>query len=226
MEEHEFLGTTLGGDVDGFPPMAVSPTAALGFVFLGQILGVINEHVGTFGEFADVAVKNGMAGLVVGGVNENSVVGFEAEAETSLGMIEPHGLHNAIVKFNPLFFHVVKIAMCRHLAHIDWEVGVGHLLLNGALQATSAAGGVEEKIVVGVLIKRLKEWNALDVIPVKVGEKDVGIDGGGTALGHEAFAEITESGSAIKDVNVVVDPDLHAGRVAAVLHVLQLRSWS
>ena len=49
-------------DVDGFPPVAVSPTEMLGVVFVGEILGIVDEDVGALGEFADAAVKEGMPG--------------------------------------------------------------------------------------------------------------------------------------------------------------------
>lgn len=226
MKENQLLRTALRDDVDGFAPMAVSPSAPLGFVFIWQILRVINEHVGAFGQFAHVAVKDGMTRLVVGGIHEDSIVGFETETKTSLGMIKPHRFHDAIVKLNALFFHVVKIAMRCHFAHIHREIWIGHLFLNGTLQAASATGRVEEEIVIRVLIQRLKKWDALNVIPVEMREKHVGIDGIGVALCHEALAQISETGSAIKHVDVVIDANLHAGGVSTVLHVLQLRRWS
>src|SRR5207302_1494258 len=83
--------------------------------------------------------------------------------------------------------------------NVHREIRIGHLLFNGALQAAAARRGVEEEIVIRIGIKRSEEWNALDVIPVKVGEEDVRVDGPILVLLQELLAQIAEAGATVKD---------------------------
>src|SRR5437762_14036835 len=117
-----------------------------------------------------------MTGFFIGGINNDFVVRLDAEAQTALRMIQPHGLHDALVKGDAIFLDIVKVAMCGHLAHIDREIGIGHLLLNRALQSASAAGGVKEEIVVWVAVQRAEKRDALYVIPMEVGEENVRVN--------------------------------------------------
>ena len=61
---------------------------------------------------------------------------------------------------------------------------------------------------------------------MEVGKKDVSINRIGTTLGHQALAQVAESGAAIEDINMIIDPDFNAGGIAAIPHILQLWSWS
>ena len=79
-------------------------------------------------------------------------------------------------------------------------------------------------MAVGAVVKRAEEGNSLDVIPVKVGDEDVGGKGTVAEFALEFASEDTESGAAIKDVDLIVDPHFHAGGVASVAEILGL--WS
>jgi hypothetical protein len=82
---------------------------------------------------------------------------------------------------------------------------------------------VKEEIVVRVFIQGLKKGDALNVIPMEMGEKYMGVDGIGAVLEHEALAQIAEAGAAIEDIDASVDSHLDAGGISTVPHVLQLR---
>src|SRR5437016_12052438 len=97
-----------------------------------------------------------------------------------------------------------------HLIHIDREIGVGHLFFNGALQAARAIRGVEKKMAFAVGVKGREKWNALDVVPVEMREKDVRGNGSSVGFLHELLAEIAKAGSAIKHVDVVIQANLDA----------------
>src|SRR5205085_7602174 len=123
-----------------------------------------------------VLVEYGMAGLIVGGINENALVSLNAESQASLRMVQPHGLDDAIVKCDAVFFNVIEVAMRGHLCHVDREVRIGHLLFDRALQSAAAAGRVEEEVIVRICIKRKKERDALDVVPMEMREEDVRVN--------------------------------------------------
>jgi len=60
--ENQFLGTTFHDYVDGLAPVAVSPAPAAGGVFVGKILGVVDQNVCAFSQLADVLVEERVAG--------------------------------------------------------------------------------------------------------------------------------------------------------------------
>jgi hypothetical protein len=168
-------------------------------------------------------VEKRLAGLIVGGVNQNAFAGLHTEAEAALGMVQRHGAQGAVLHGHLAFSDVVEVAVRRHLPHVHGEIRLVHLLFQHTLQAAGAAGGVKEKPVLGVIVKRGEEGDALDVVPVKVGDEDVGRDAG-TGVVAQPFAQIAQAGAAVEDVEAVGDPHLDAGGVTSVTHVFRLRS--
>src|SRR5689334_6290767 len=98
VEENEFLGAAFHDDIYGFAPMAVSPAALLGLVLVRQILRVVDEQVGPFGQLTNVLIKERMSGLVIRSVDQHALFGFDAETQAALRVVEPAGLDNAIVE--------------------------------------------------------------------------------------------------------------------------------
>src|SRR5437868_12644382 len=111
-----------------------------------------------------------------------------------------------------------------HLAHIDREVRIRHLLLDRPLQSSRAARRVKEEVILRRIIERSEERYTLEVVPVEVRDEDVRVKGFSGELLAELLAEVAESGSAIQYVDVTVDPHFDAGSVAAVAHVIELGS--
>ena len=219
VEEDQFLGAAFHHNIDRFTPVAVAPAAFPGGVLLRQILRVIDEDVRAFRELAHVLVEDGVSRLIVSGIDNHFIFGLNAEAEASLGMIEPHGLDNAIVECDAVFFDVIKMPVRRHLTHVHRKVRIGHLFFDGPLQSAATAGGMEEKIVVRVGIKRKEEWNALNVVPMKVRQKNVSVDGSILMLGVKLLAQITKAGAAIENIDLAVDAHFNAGGITPVAQI-------
>src|SRR5256885_2132827 len=148
-------------------PLPSSPPA-LSTCAANEVLTIVDQNVSAFGQLADIFVEDGMAGLVIGGVDDHFVLGLETEAEASLGMVEPRGVHHAIIERELALFDIVEIPVRLHGAHVDREIGIHHLLFQRALQSATAAGGVEEKIIVRVVVERPEEWNTLNVVPMEM----------------------------------------------------------
>src|SRR5581483_7062858 len=81
---------------------------------------------------------------------------------------------------------------------------------------------MERKAIFGIVVKRAKEWNALNVIPVKVRDKDVRADGSSQELAGQCFPQAAKAGAAVENVQTAIDPHFHARGVAAVAHVFAL----
>ena len=139
-------------------------------------------------------------------------------------MIEPCGLNSHPVHIEAAVFNVAKLTSGAHLVHIHGKVGRFHLLGHDLLEVGLAAGGMKKELSVGAVVKGTEEGDALNVIPVKVGDEDVGGKGAVAELALEFASEDTETGAAIKDVNLIVDAHFHAGGIASVAEILGL--WS
>ena len=125
--------------------MAVSPAAAAGSVLFGKILGVVDEDVGAFGQLAHGLVESGVAGFVIGGVDQHSFFSLQTKSHAALGMVQPRGFNAITVGHGQAsIVDVVEIELRPHLVKIDGKIRRSHLLGHDLLQAASAAGRVKD----------------------------------------------------------------------------------
>src|ERR1044071_135692 len=115
-------------------------------------------------------------------------------------MVQPHGLNLTVIKRNSALFHGVATAMSGHIIHIDREVWIRHLLLDGALQPARPVRRVKKEAASLIRIERSKERNSLNVVPMKMGKKDVRTNGVPVGLLLDTLSQIPEPGAAIKNV--------------------------
>ena len=219
VEENEFFGAAFHYHVDGFAPVAVSPTLFARSVFFRKILGVVDEQVGAFSQLADAFIKDRISRFVIRGVNNGLAFGFHAEAQAALRMVEPHGLHGAAFQRGAAFVDITELAVRGHVTHVYGEIWVGHLLFQRLLQTARAAGRVKDERALAVVIQRRKKRDALDVVPVKVRKKNVRVDGVAIPFLGEMLAQVAESGAAIKNVDVPIYADFNTGGISAVTQV-------
>src|SRR6476646_5360795 len=114
VKENKFFGAAFQYHVDGFAPVAMSPTLFARGIFFREILRVVNEQVSAFSQLADALIKHGIAGLIVSGVNNGLALGFHAKAQTALRMVEPHGLHSAAFKLCAAFVDSAELPVRGH----------------------------------------------------------------------------------------------------------------
>jgi len=220
VEEDEIARFRFARDFHAFEPARVAPAFAFGGELLGGILGVVNEDVGAVGELAEIVVEFGDAGLVVGGVNDRADGRLNAEAEAALGMIEPGGADSRAVDFKLVAAgDFAEVARGGHGADVHGKVGAGELSLEDLAEAIGAKGlGLKTIEVEAVLRfkKRVEEGNALDVVPVVVGDEDVGLDAAAAEFFAPVVAEHAQAGAAIEnEFGVVGGGQFEARRVAA-----------
>lgn len=118
----------------------------------------------------------------------------------------------------------MKFIMGLHLGHSHRKVGRGHLLFEHALQAASSAGAMKDEPVFRFLVQGAEKRKALDVVPVKMRDENMSVDGAGTEFMAQAHAEGAETSSAIENVKIVAEADFDAGGVASIPHVFGVRS--
>ena len=225
MVENQFFGAAFHDDVDGLAPMAVSPAATAGDVFFGKVLRVVDEYVGTVGQFAHGFVKVCIAGLIVRGVNQNAIFGLQTEPHASLRVIQVRRFDlNAVSHVEAAIFDVVKAPGRLHMVEIHGEVRRSHLLGHDLLQAPRPAGGVEDELAVGIVIQRTEKRHALDVVPMKVRYEDMRSEGAVDEFALQRVSQHAEAGAAVEDEDAISQTHLDAGGISPVAQVLGL--WS
>ena len=140
VEENKFFGAAFHDYVDGFAPVAVSPALFAGSIFFRKILRVVDEQISAFSQLAYAFIEHRIAWLIVRGVDDDFALRFHAETQTTLWMVEPHGLHGAIFKLGAAFIDIAELAVRGHITHVDGKIWVGHLLFQRLLQPARAAG--------------------------------------------------------------------------------------
>ena len=98
-----------------------------------------------------------------------------------------------------------------------WKHDRRHLVTHDARDVRLERLGAPDREVVSALKDGAGEGNALDVVPMGVGEKDVTRDGGAIGARDERAAELTDAGAGIEDDEPSFrGPQLHTGRIAPV----------
>src|SRR5437667_3836900 len=97
-------------------------------------------------------------------------------------------------------------------------------MLHHTLYTVRAFGGVKEKTIFRPVIKRAKEWNALDVIPVKMRNEDVSGNRAAVEFVTELLAQGTKSRTAVENKNLLAGAHIHARGIPSVAKIYRLGS--
>src|SRR5580704_963621 len=111
-----------------------------------------------------------------------------------------------------------------HFGEAHGKVRCSHLLFQHPLQAASSARRMKMKTVLGVVIERTKKRNPLNVVPMKVGEENVGRNRTAVELMAQRLSQHPKSGAATEDVEIVPEAHFYARGVASVTHIFRLGS--
>src|ERR1039458_4723718 len=138
-------------------------------------------------------------------------------------MVEPCGLHlDAVFDGDASGLDIVEVAMRRHLIESYGEVRCGHLIGQHLFEAACSGGALEEKAVLRIRIERTEERHALNMVPMKVRDEDVGGKRPVAEFALQLLAEHAESGTAVEDIDAVAETHFHTGGIASIAHVLGL----
>ncbi len=138
-------------------------------------------------------------------------------------MIQPRRLQlHAIFQSDASSFNVIEIAMRRHLIESHGKVRRGHLIGQHLLEMARSRGALKEKTILRVRIQRAEERHALNVIPMKVRNENVGGKWLLAEFALQLLSEHAESGTAIENINAVAEAHFDAGGISSIAHVLGL----
>ncbi len=83
---------------------------------------------------------------------------------------------------------------------------------------------MEDEAVAGTVVKRTEKRYSLNMVPVKMRDENVGVDGMTFELALQLVSQRSESSPAIEYKNVFANANFHAGRISPVTLILRLRS--
>jgi hypothetical protein len=76
------------------------------------------------------------------------------------------------------------------------------------------------KIALAVTVERRKKWNPLNVVPMKVGKKNMCAHRVPVGFLDQLLAQIAKAGAAVEDVDVAVEAYFYTGSIASVAQIL------
>src|SRR5436190_8178292 len=165
--------------------------ADLGRVLFGSVLRVVNEKVGAIDEFgvSQILPSNPpVAGcqyarvrFVVTGIHHRYAVSLQPITERERGMIEIVGGDFNIVDIEGALDEIVIANLRSALIERDGEIGILHLPGQDLSQGLAEALGAIYVPFVAGHKKRIKEREALDMIPMRVADQDVAAQALGAA---------------------------------------------
>ena len=110
----------------------------------------------------------------------------------------------------------LNLDVAGELGEGDGKVGAFHLAGEGGFEAGAGAFAAEDAEAAAGFVEGGKEGQALDVIPVGVGDEEGEGEGLGLEFCEEGAAEFAEAGAGVEDDDVFAAADFNAGGVAAV----------
>jgi hypothetical protein len=161
---------------------------------------------------------------VVAGEEHRLAIAVDAIAEIDHGMIEHQRRHRGAsptLTGSPMFS--VTYSMRPHLGFAHREIAVLQLHFHDLVDAApgnDVEAAVDTHRVAGN-VERREEWQALDVVPVRVGDEDVGLH---RQLLQQLLRQRKYAGAGIEnDQGIVIAADFDAGGVATVAHGVRAR---
>jgi hypothetical protein len=157
--------------------------ADLGWIFFGSVLRVVDEEIRAIDEFGvsqilpgDIPLagcQHARVGFVVTGIHHRYPVGLQPITERERWMIQIVGGDFDIVDIEGALNEVVIANPSSALIEWDREIGVLHLPGQGFTQGLAETlRSVYVPFVTGHK-KRSEEWDALDVIPMRMADHEV-----------------------------------------------------
>jgi len=223
VEEDELLHVGAASEFGRLQPCAVAPADVVG-VGLGRVLRVVDEDVCVAGCVEQGCVGCGVAVFVVGCVDGDGTVAADAVAGCASGVVEGEGRDGEIAEADAFGSDLYEGSGGVQEVELDGEVGADHLAVEDVAEMVRAMRGVKREGVARGEQGREAE-QALDVIPMEVGEEDV-YGARDAGLCGEFAAELVDAGAAVEEDGVAVGNfDLDAGGVAAVAEVRCHGCW-
>src|SRR5262245_9226952 len=157
--------------------------ADLGRILFGSVLRVVDEKIGAIEEFGVPQVLPGeipvtgrqhtRVGFMVATIHDRHPVGLQPITKRKRWMIQIVGGDLDIVDIEGTLNEVVIANLGPALIEREREIGIPHLPRQSFAQGLAEALRAVDVPFVAAHKKRGEEWDALDVIPMRVADQNV-----------------------------------------------------
>ena len=223
VKEDEFFDASLEREGDGVVHTAMTP-AGVPDVFLAVVLGIEDEDVGVADEVNHVAVVAAFARFGVGKENDDALRRGQPVADGEAGMIRAMGADERGADGEIEIAQFLDLDVAGKFRKRHGEIGAFHLAGEGGDESLVRAFAAEDAEVAAGFVDGREERQALDVIPVRVGNEEGEIERLGLEFFQERDAELAQAGAGIEDDDVLAGADFDAGSIAAVVNGAASRS--
>src|SRR5262245_37366978 len=133
---------------------------------------------------------------------------------------ENSGVRNSECSFD----QIDVCARARQIRHVHGKVGIRHHARECVHNEVRLAPSCKiKREVILRTVERAKEWNALNVVEMKMAKENMRADGVVAEFFEELVSQEADAGASGENQNLVrVRPDLDTGGIASVIHVFSL----
>src|SRR5262249_6720806 len=110
----------------------------------------------------------------------------------------------------------VNIHLCGELTHRDWKEGRSHRLGHNLAEGRPGAVKTEDANCIFGIVRRLEEGEALNVVPVCMGDQQREFDRPGLKFFLQCHTKRPDAGARIEHDNFALCTQLDAGGIATV----------
>jgi hypothetical protein len=215
VEKDEFLHAGLERHGDGIVHATVSPANVL-FEFGAVVLRVEDEDIGVAHEVNHRLVVKPRFG--VGKEGDDAIGRKEPVTDADAGVVGAVGAHENGTDGEVEVLEFFDVNVAGQFVEGDGKVGAFHLAGERGDEALAGAFAAENPQAAARIVDRPEERQALDVVPVRVGEEQREIERMTFEFLEQGLAQFSQAGAGIKDDEVVAVADFDAGGVAAIAH--------
>src|SRR5581483_5967543 len=233
VKQQQLLHVRIEGQRDRGADGTVAPADAT-FVFLDGILGIQDQDVAAFKKVHERRALFRSDDLLVGGPIlfgrmekkfVRLVIGDKSDragrSKDPVAGADPRMIHKFCLypQLAQRIFHLGQLFdrdLRGKLPHGDGEKRRLHRFRNDLAKSRAGAIETQNADFVFLVVGRLKEGQALDVIPVGVSDEERKFDGLSAKLFFQRRAERSNAGAGVKNNNFVAGAQLHARGVPAV----------
>jgi len=215
VKEHEFFHAGLECERHGIVHTAMAPASVL-FIFTAIVLGIEDKHVGVADEFDHVAVVAALARFGIWKKTDQAVGREQPVTNGHAGVIGAMRAHKDFADGKIEIAQFLDLDVAGQLGKGDGKVGAFHLAGERGDEAAARAFAAEHAEAAARIINGRKKWQALDVVPMRVRNKQGEIERFAFEFRCEGQAEFAQARAAIQDDDVIAVADFDASGVAAI----------
>src|SRR5215831_10398359 len=177
-------------------PCAVAPSF-MAAIFVGCKLSVVNQDIGVLGIVSQNSIQCFMAMFQIRCVDNHIIGGLNAIPDGALGMIQWKRINLDLPEPDGFGGEFHKPATRSDMFEAHGKVWLRHLPAELLLDGAQVARRVERHLI-GRIVERREERNTLNVVPMKVGQKDAQSQLLGLEFPREGLTQISPARTAVE----------------------------